>query len=166
MAEDTYFIEEERLNNLAFIESRIDSAWDIKTCNKVRAVLNYVYLDTVNNCGKVTLRRVEHYLELKEIYLANWLTNKSDNTKGKKAYGQFAILEAKRAKYACRDCGHNDVRCLEIDHIDSDRKNVADGNFKCLCGNCHNIKTRNAGLLERVNKMRDDKKTIIHSKFL
>ncbi|MBL0065470.1 MAG: HNH endonuclease [Bacteroidetes bacterium] len=86
------------------------------------------------------------------MYLANWLTNKSNDTKGKMHYGENAVRASKNAKYMCKICGQSDVRTLEIDHKDGHRANKGLKNLICLCGNCHNIKTRQSGLEKRLKE--------------
>ena len=59
----------------------------------------------------------------------------------------------------CAECGIDDERVLEIDHVDGDRPVAVSGNtiirevargvhlyrVQLLCANCHTIKTREAG---------------------
>ncbi len=78
-----------------------------------------------------------------------------DDTKGRLAYGENAIKRAKDSNYSCEICGENDVRCLEIDHKDGDRKNTSYDNLQCLCGSCHNKKTRLERLKHRFAELND-----------
>jgi RNA-directed DNA polymerase len=50
----------------------------------------------------------------------------------KKQYGRCA---------SCRLCFHHDD-CIEMDHIDGDRRNARDSNLQALHGHCHDAKTR------------------------
>lgn len=51
---------------------------------------------------------------------------------------------ARREKPAfCKGCGYDrDPRMLDVDHVDSDRKNNASENLQFLCVWCHALKTR------------------------
>ncbi len=166
MKNNKYKINKKYLNNPHNIERRLNnnSECPLRFQPQLKDVLEYIYLASSNNCSKSKLRKVERYLDIEEIYLSNWLTNKTNDTKGKVAFGPNAIIEAKEALYKCRECSQNDVRTLEIDHVDGDRSNKARGNFKCLCGSCHNIKTRTDGLNKRVNKMSNPSKKEIKMK--
>jgi len=128
---------------------------DSKIKSDIKDVLEYIYTDKINTCPKSKLRRVERYLDLSEILLANTLTNYTNDTKGRLAYGENAIKRAKDSNYSCEICGENDVRCLEIDHKDGDRKNTSYDNLQCLCGSCHNKKTRLERLKHRFAELND-----------
>ena len=39
----------------------------------------------------------------------------------------------------CNRCGFNDLRAIEVHHIDGDRSNNLLSNLEVLCGNCHLI---------------------------
>lgn len=50
---------------------------------------------------------------------------------------------ALRQNKACVKCGYShDVRMLDVDHVDGNRKNNDIGNLQVLCVWCHALKTR------------------------
>ena len=100
---------------------------------------------------KVTYK--EHYEKYRDEYLAR---GKIRRTKLRAEFRSNMLQFLKRK--ACITCGENDIRVLELDHIDSSQKTfnisqavrigktwqqVLEEIKKCqiLCANCHKIKT-------------------------
>jgi 5-methylcytosine-specific restriction endonuclease McrA len=121
----------------------------------MRAALRYIYLLGASHNSPLAVRIPGHTSEqrkarkdgLRELLRQhlgpaerqafNNLTKFAHSSRAR--YGPNAVREARDAGYCCRDCGMPDVRTLEMDHVNGidDTKN-----FRLLCANCHNIKSR------------------------
>lgn len=135
---DEYIIPSDRFENVDYIDQRV-SAVDNQDQRKFRSLLEYLYLLS----GPVNLIKdkrylINKYLEPAEIIIANWMKTRTNGSLRAK-YGNKALIQAKKAKYQCEGCGFPDVRALNIDHVNG--KDDKD-EFKCLCANCHSIKSR------------------------
>ena len=54
---------------------------------------------------------------------------------GKTVYRERMIRSS--AKRICQSCGLDDIRVLDVHHIDHDKSNCELSNLVWLCGNCH-----------------------------
>jgi hypothetical protein len=61
----------------------------------------------------------------------------------------YRVRALRKNQICVRCCYDRDLRMLDVDHIDSDRKNNAIGNLQVLCVWCHALKTRGVPEHER-----------------
>jgi hypothetical protein len=131
-----YVIDTKWFDNLAAIGKRASAAPEL--VGKLRTTLGYLYLDGgPKNLPRATLRACVHLLTPAEKVVTLWLQSRT-NGHLRRNYGHASALAAKRARYRCEGCGFADVRALNLDHVDG-RGSKA---FRCLCANCHAIKSR------------------------
>lgn len=126
-----------RFNDNAEIERRLSEAPPHKRGGLGNA-LRYLYVDD----GPVNLqlprfREAEPFLEPVELRAVRWMRTRT-NGNGRRIYGTASIVAARTARFRCEDCGHADVRTLQIDHVDGRHGESA---LRCLCANCHQIKS-------------------------
>ena len=118
------------------------------------------FMTECNHCGKHTKKNPGHVKKSKYLYCNNSCAAKSSNkvTKaGKKHHnykGGHASYRAKALRHYEHKC-HNPeclitptlelipVAMLDVDHIDSNRKNNDITNLMILCVWCHGLKSRN-----------------------
>lgn len=133
-----YHIDISRFNNIAYLESRTSIVPE-EHRGALRTALSYLYQDE----GPVNLPRgrlltAEPYFEVAECIVIRWLyTRTNGNLRSK--YGVGALHAARLSRYKCGSCGFQDVRVLNLDHVNGRVKGTA---FACLCANCHTIKSR------------------------
>ena len=127
-------------DNIEKIEQRV-SLCEKEDAGKLKKVLSYLFLinGPVNLLRKTELKPVEKYLSKAEVKVAWWLSKLTTATGNRKLYGRNALMAFREAKGKCKICGFTDVRCLEIDHINSFRH--ANSPQQCICANCHKIET-------------------------
>lgn len=126
-----------RFNNIPWIDARVEAA-PPEACSGLRNALRYLYVDDgPRNLELYRFRKAEPHLDEAEQRAARWMRTRT-NGSGRKQYGTGSIDAARRARFRCEDCGHDDVRTLQIDHVDG-RKGETD--LQCLCANCHQIKS-------------------------
>jgi len=127
--------------------SKCKQELDIESFSKNRAKSSG-YNNQCKTCQKSY--KDQHYRDNKSSYL--------DRNKENKTRRKIAFYEWMQDKF-CVDCGNNDVRVLEFDHLDRSNKSfnistkVADLSFESLmeeiekceivCANCHKIRTAN-----------------------
>jgi hypothetical protein len=131
-------IEADRFNNDHHLETRL-AVVPPSHRGALRTALGYLY----NDNGPINLPRdrlllAEVYLEEAERLIIRWLYTRT-NGNLRSAYGAVALRAARASRYRCEVCGFADVRVLNLDHVNG---RVADTPFKCLCANCHTIKSR------------------------
>ena len=121
----------------------------------MRAALRYIYLLSASHNSPLAVRIPVHtpeqrktrknalrellhqHLSAAERQAFNNLTKYAHSSRAR--YGPHAVREARAAGYCCRDCGMSDIRTLEMDHVNGSGDTT---NFRLLCSNCHNIKSR------------------------
>jgi hypothetical protein len=123
-----YFIKDKRTGRLHA---------QCKSCNKIQRTVTYK----------------AHYLRNREMYLSRAI---SQRTKLRNEF-RYNMSEFMADKF-CIDCGENDMRVLELDHIDSSKKvyNISQAvklgfswqdvlleieKCRVLCANCHKKRT-------------------------
>lgn len=136
--DDAYVIPVERFNNSDWIEARLIKC-EPSDRGSLKTTLDYLYLDS----GPINLpldrfKRAEKYLEMAERTVTRWKITQT-NGSGRAKYGTSAGVEARAARYRCRQCGYADVRALHTDHVGG---KLSDKGFACLCANCHSHKSR------------------------
>jgi hypothetical protein len=132
-----YVIDPKCFDNLGALSKRAASAPPELT-GKFRTTLGYLYLGGgPKNLPRATLRACAHLLTPAENVVVRWLQCRT-NGQLRRNYGHAAALAAKRARYRCENCGFADVRALNLDHVDG----RGSRSFRCLCANCHAIKSR------------------------
>lgn len=103
------------------------------------------------NCGKTISKTIT---EIKKSKTGNVYCSKScavsKNNKDFKKYenhpnyinGITTYRERKLeiSENKCEDCGLEDIRVLEVHHLDKNRKNNKMENLVILCANCHKIR--------------------------
>lgn len=146
MMDRLYFDNRQKIND------RI-AACETEISGKLNTVLKYLYLSDgpANLSRRDQLKPVEKYLSTAEIKVARWLSTLTNSTKSRKVYGKNALTAFRAAGGCCSVCGETDVRCLEIDHINSVR--TAESPQRCICANCHKKDTYSR-LMARLSKSR------------
>jgi hypothetical protein len=129
-------LQRNHFENIQTIEERVEVN-GATASGKLRTVLKYLYLTDgpYNLSRKDQLKPVEKYLSIAEIKVARWLSTLTNGTRSRKVYGKNALMAFRRAKGCCAICKEADVRCLEMDHINSIRS--AESPQQCICANCH-----------------------------
>jgi hypothetical protein len=127
-----------RFNDEQWIESRIARAPENHR-GPLRTAFSYLY----NDHGPINLPRdrlliSQEYLDEAEKIVIRWLYTRTNGSL-RKSYGASALKAARTSRYRCEDCGCPDVRVLNLDHVQGHCDNPA---FRCLCANCHTIKSR------------------------
>lgn len=131
-----YTIELDWFNNQVVLQKRAAKATN--GASELRKVLRYLYEDSgPKNLTRETLRACLELLTPAEKVLAFWLQTRTNGSLRSK-YGHASALAAKLARYRCQDCGFSDVRTLNLDHVTGRGSKT----FRCLCANCHAIKSR------------------------
>jgi hypothetical protein len=131
-------IDETRFNNDAYIEAVVAAA-PAKDQRTLRTALAYLYKDDGPiNLPRPTLLRVRQLLDAGERTVIQWLYTRT-NGNPRKSYGAQALRAARSSRYRCSECQFDDVRVLNLDHVEG---RVAGTPFACLCANCHTIKSR------------------------
>lgn len=126
-----------RFNDAAWIETRLASA-PADARGGLGTALRYLYLDDgPTNLEPARFRVAVAHLEPVEERAARWMKTRTNGSE-RKRYGKKSILAARRARFRCEDCGHSDVRTLEIDHVDG---RLGETDLRCLCANCYRIKS-------------------------
>lgn len=134
----SWIIPPERFNNSAWVEARVTSVPEFAQ-KKLRTALSYLYFDDgVINLPRDALLVAERVLEPAEAHLGRWLYTRTNGSE-RKRYGTDAVKAARLARHRCSECGHPDVRTLQIDHVEG---RVGPTALQCLCANCHQIKTK------------------------
>ena len=137
MADREYLIPMERFDNTGYIETRVSSAPLV--AGLLRTTLKYLYLsDGPINLPLDRLKASTPFLEPAELVLARWLRTRTNGSE-RRNYGAPALRAARRQRYRCEHCGHADVRVLNLNHIEGRKRQ---GDFACLCANCHMLKSR------------------------
>lgn len=131
-------VDAEAFNNHSLIEERV-SAVAAGAQGALRTALCYLYQDNGPlNLPRQRLLVAEEFLDDAERVVIRWLSTRTNGSL-RKAYGSAALLAARASRYRCEVCGFQDVRVLNIDHVDG---RVIGSAFACLCANCHAIKSR------------------------
>jgi hypothetical protein len=137
MADREYLIPMERFDSADYIETRVSD--EPLVAGLLRTTLRYLYLsDGPINLPRDRLKASKPFLEPAELVLACWLHTRTNGSE-RKNYGAPALRAARRQRYRCEHCGHADVRVLHLDHIEGRKRQ---GDFACLCANCHMLKSR------------------------
>ena len=137
MTDRNYLIPMDRFDNLDAIEDRV-SAVPKEAHGSLRTALKYLYLSNgPTNLPRDRLKTSKPYLDFAEQVLVQWLYTRTNGSE-RRHYGKSALLAAKCQRYRCEECGHADVRVLQLHHIKG-RKET--GGFACLCANCHMLKS-------------------------
>lgn len=134
----TYHIDSTRFNDPAYIESRVTMV-PVSDRGSLRTALNYLYQDYGPiNLPRARLLAADPHFEPAERIVIRWLyTRTSGNLRSE--YGSDSLRAARFSRYRCEVCGFQDVRVLNLDHVNG---RVTDTPFACLCANCHTIKSR------------------------
>ena len=104
----------------------------------LRKALRYMYLTNgPTNLTRDDLRAALPILTTAEQKVVKWLQVRTNGSL-RKTYGKASLLAARRAKHRCDQCGFPDVRVLNLDHVEGRKVGTA---FRCLCANCHHIKS-------------------------
>lgn len=110
----------------------------MKGRSALRKTLRYLYLpEGPTNLTRDDLKAAIPHLAVAERKVAKWLQVRTNGSL-RSTYGKDSLLAARRAKHRCEQCGFPDVRVLNLDHVDGKTKGTA---FRCLCANCHHIKS-------------------------
>lgn len=106
---------------------------------------------TCKNCGKEFNKNPAEIKKSKtgNVYCSRSCSNSMNNRlfktgklspnykNGNSSYRQIML---RTCENECKDCGNQDVRVLEVHHIDGNRKNNEIDNLVILCANCHKIR--------------------------
>lgn len=134
---DSWIINEENFSPEK-IKTRIEQCPDGEK-KFLQSALNYLYGST-RTIDKERVNMSLKHLSNAEKKVIKWLFARTNGSL-RKDYGANALLAAKNAKYKCSNCPFDDVRALELDHVEGKRSKALVTNFACLCANCHNIKS-------------------------
>ena len=138
MKANEFVVPKERFNNQSYIEERA-SLVPLEARGAIRTALSYLYLTQGPlNLPRDRMKIVENLVEPRERLLLRWLFTRTNGSL-RSTYGHRALGAARASRFRCKSCGFGDVRALHIDHVNG---RVEDGEFACLCANCHNIKSR------------------------
>ena len=133
-----FVVPNDRFSNETYIEKRVGQV-PSQFRGSFRTVLRYLYLQNgPTNLPKDRLTLSIPYLDSSETIVVRWLRTRTNGSQ-RKNYGAPALKVARNAKYKCEECGFPDVRTLHLDHIQG---RLSGSQFRCLCANCHNIKSR------------------------
>ena len=139
-------IPKHRFNNGQYIDCRVEKVTEQQKIPLQRA-LRYLYARSAGkNITRAKIKPAWQALEPAERIVIHWLQTRT-NGKLRWAYGHPVAAEAKSAKFRCRACGQGDVRTLQLDHVKGRKIKV----FRCLCANCHQIKSRRHNWQRRLN---------------
>ena len=134
----TFHIDLARFNDAEYIESRVMIVPELHR-GSLRTALNYLYQDTGPiNLPRTRLQTADPYFEPSERVVVRWLYTRTNGSLRSK-YGSDALRAARSNRYRCEACGFEDVRVLNLDHVNG---RVIGTPFACLCANCHTIKSR------------------------
>ncbi len=132
-----YVVPEEFFDREDLIAARVLAA-PLENRIALRKALRYMYItDAPTNLMRDDLMAALAGLNVAEQKIAKWLQIRT-NGGLRKTYGKASLLAARRAKHRCDQCGFPDVRVLNLDHVDGRKVGTA---FRCLCANCHHIKS-------------------------
>lgn len=134
---EIWFIPKDNFGNRERIEKRVKKV-KIEDQASLKKSLDYLFSNIERNLRLKDRKKAEKYLSDPEFVVIRWLFTR---TRGrlKKNYGMNSKKAAKKAQFRCKDCDESDVRTLQLDHVDG----KGSQRFKCLCANCHQIKSRN-----------------------
>ena len=134
----TFQIDSTRFNDPGYIESRVTTV-PVPDRGSMRTALRYLYQDDGPiNLPRARLLAADPHLEPAERIVIRWLYTRT-NGNLRSEYGANALRAARSSRYRCEVCGFQDVRVLNLDHVNG---RVVDTPFSCLCANCHTIKSR------------------------
>jgi hypothetical protein len=143
---DEFVIPSERFDNPLFIQERVDAA-PSAVQGRLKTALRYLYeTQGPTNLGSDRKKGAWEFLEEREKILAQWLSSRTNGSE-RKNYGKSALHAARNARYRCADCGFPDMRCLHLDHVEG--RNDPLSTFRCLCANCHQLKSRKKDWVNR-----------------
>lgn len=143
MTDPNYRIPRDRFDNAEYVEQRT-LLLPLESQSSVRTALSYLYLTSGPvNLPRERLRAAEPHMEVRERILLRWLYTRT-NGNLRSTYGAKALLAARYSQFRCSSCGYDDVRALNIDHVDG---RTPETQYSCLCANCHNIKSRQSDWL-------------------
>lgn len=132
-----YVIPKRRFESLAYIDRRVSRAAKVDR-SSLRLVLRYLYLSQgPKNLPRARKKAARPYLDLAETKVVNWLATRTNGSE-RKRYGSGVLVATRRSRFRCEDCGVADVRVLNLDHVDG---RTGPSKFRCLCANCHHIKS-------------------------
>lgn len=131
-------IDLEAFNNAELISKRVNAA-EKSAQGSLKSTLTYLYNDEgPRNLDRDRMLAAIPYLSPAEQIVTKWMQTRTNGSE-RKNYGAGALLAARKTRYRCAVCKFDDVRTLNIDHVDG---RVPGTGFACLCANCHTIKSR------------------------
>jgi hypothetical protein len=134
----SYTVPRERFDDQSYIETRVAQAAPADQ-RALRSALNYLYKSNGPlNLPRHHLKAAASYLDHAEQVVVRWLYTRTNGSL-RKTYGATALVAARSARYRCETCSFDDVRVLNLDHVEG---RVEGTPFACLCANCHAIKSR------------------------
>lgn len=120
----------DRFDNPEEMERRVSAA-PPATQGALRTALRYLCeREGPVNLPADRLNLAFDLLDPAERVVACWLHTRT-NGKLRRSYGADALKAARAAGYRCQECGFDDVRVLNLEHVDG---RVAGTPFGCLCG--------------------------------
>lgn len=138
MTDPNYIIPRVRFDNVEYVQQRTMLV-PPDAQGSVRTALSYLYLSSGPvNLPRERLKAAQPHMELREQILLRWLYTRT-NGNLRSTYGAKALLAARHSQFRCSSCGYDDVRALNIDHVDG---RTPATRYSCVCANCHNIKSR------------------------
>lgn len=71
------------------------------------------------------------------------------------SWGKYRNKALKEYEHKCSNCGNQDLRILDVHHIDHNRNNNAIDNLIILCRNCHWLETLGYAYIDENRKLID-----------
>jgi len=129
---------------------------------------NFYVEDTCDYCGKNFRQYKKSYQKSKQHFCTSecyWNFIKVDKRFGN-VYRRIALTNIKEPK--CEICGWSNGidDCLDIHHIDENRKNNTKENLIILCPNCHSVVTRGWGEIKNRKLLKFEVKEIKNRKYV
>ena len=136
-----YVVPEALFDDAVAVQQRVDAV-DPAVRSSVSLALRYLYLtEGPLNMPRAKLKLALPSLSVAEQKVIRWLATRTNGSL-RKRYGARVLEAVRRSHMRCEDCGLADVRVLNLDHVDGHTPGTA---FRCLCANCHHIKSFHGG---------------------
>lgn len=133
-----YLIRQDRFDNSGYLSRRLVRA-PVEARANLRKALRFLYFTNgPTNLQLRALRCAAPFLLPAEEIVCRWLYKKTTG-QGRRIFGATAMRRARAMQYRCEDCGHSDVRVLQLHHVNG---RLHRDRFACLCANCHVLLSR------------------------